>query len=343
MKTYYSILLAAFAASGLAHGAATAYTTPVGYVSTVMAPGQFTYVGITLQKPVLAAGVLSGSTSGSVTAGGTTPPDFGTLLSSGSTYILELPDGTIQEVISWSGSTLNTPDDISSLVTNNVTTYKVRLCDTVSSVFGSANSSGLKSSTDGVAATVDNVIVYTSPGASVNIYFYDANDNGLRDEVDGDGWYTADGLIADNQTIPYPDAVIVQRVAGVAKTLTVTGEVKIAPTKSILGSGYNFLSSIAPVGMTLKTSGISGYISTSADGIAATVDNLVLDVAGTSTTTYFYDANQNSIVDVADGDGWYTADGIPADDFVLAGAFYINNIGSSKPYKISIPGFYSNL
>ena len=345
MKTYlpYSLILAA-AASGMAFGAETAYTTPVGYVSTVMAPGAFTFGGITVQEPVIAAGVLASSTSGSVTAAGSV--DFTTLLTAGTVYILELPDGTIQEISAWGAptpQTLTTPDNISALVTNNVTTFKLRKCATVASVFGLGNSSGLTSSATGDPTTVDNVIVYTSPGVSVNIYYFDANSNGIRDVADNDGWYTAGGDVADNQTIPYPDGFLVQRVAGISKTLTISGEVKTSATKSVLGSGFNFLSSVAPVGVTLLGSGLQNYLSTSATGDPLTVDNVIVNVAGTQTNTYYFDLNQNGIKDVADGDGWYTAGGDPADTFELAGGFYISNLGAPKPYKISVPTSYSSL
>ena len=187
------------------------------------------------------------------------------------------------------------------------------------------------------------MIVYTAPGASVNIYYFDANGNGTRDEADFDGWYTAGGDVADNQVIPYADGFLVQRVAGDPKTLVVTGEVKKEPTKSVLGSGFNFLSSVAPAGLTLLESGLHQSISTSADGDSTTVDNVVLDVAGIQTNAYFFDLNQNGVIDEADGDAWYTAGGDPANSFTLEGGFYIINVGSAKPYKISVPTSYSNL
>jgi hypothetical protein len=340
MKPYTYALLAAAAACGLA-AAETAYTTPVGYVTTSLPAGQFTFCGLTVHSPTIAAGVIASADSTSVTPAGTW--NFTTLLTTGKTYILELPDGTIQEVSTWTATKLNTPENISSFITNNVTTFKLRECATVSSVFGLANSVGLKSSADGDATTVDNVIVYPTPGSSVNIYYFDANQNGVRDSGDGDGWYTAGGTAADDFLIPYPDGFLVQRVAGAAKSLIVSGEVKTTPTKSALGGGFNFLSSVAPVGLTLLQSGLQNYISTSADGNSLIVDNLIIDVAGTQTNVYYFDANQNGIRDEGDGDGWYTAGGTSADAFTIEGGFYMSNLGASKPYVISVPSSYSNL
>ena len=61
MKTYlpYSLILAA-AASGMASGAETAYTTPVGYVTQTAAANSDTIVGLSLRKASVAAGALSG-------------------------------------------------------------------------------------------------------------------------------------------------------------------------------------------------------------------------------------------------------------------------------------------
>jgi len=339
-KLTYS-LLAAAAACGMAQGQTTAYTTPVGYVTVPMSPGQFTFGGLTLQSQSVAAGVLSSSTATSVTASGGI--DFTALLTPGTIYILELPDGTIQEVSSWNGATLNTQENVSASVVNGTTTYKLRPCATVASVFGLNNTAGLTSSQDGDASTVDNVIVYTAPGISTNIYYFDANGNGSRDEADFDGWYTAGGEPADNQVIPYADGFLVQRVAGSLKTLVVTGEIKTSPTKSVLGSGFNFLSSVSPAGLTLIQSGLHQHISTSSDGDSTTVDNVVVNVAGNQTNVYFFDLNQNGVIDAADGDAWYTAGGDPANDFALEGGFYIINVGAAKPYTISVPTSYSNL
>jgi hypothetical protein len=341
MKTSISYsLIAAAMACGFANGQTTAYTTPVGYASTVLTAGQFTFCGLTLQNSATSAGLLTGSTSNTVSASSI---NFTTSLTPNTVYILELPDGTVQEISSWSGSTLNTPEDISAFVTNGVTTFKLRSSATVSSIFGLDNSVGLTSSADGDPSTVDNIIVFTAPGVSVNIYYFDANSNGIRDLADGDGWYTAGGDAADNLTIPYPDGFLVQRVAGTSKTLVVSGEVKTTPTKSALGAGFNFLSSVAPAGLTLLGSGLQNYISTSADGDPSLVDNVILGVAGVQTNTYFFDANSNGTVNVEDGDGWYTAGGEAADAFSLDGGFYIQNLGAAKPYKISVPANYNSL
>ena len=64
MKTYlpYSLILAA-AASGMASGAETAYTTPVGYVTQTCLANSDTIVGVPLRLPTVAAAALSSNPS----------------------------------------------------------------------------------------------------------------------------------------------------------------------------------------------------------------------------------------------------------------------------------------
>lgn len=70
MKTYipYSLILAA-ASVGMAYGAETAYTTPVGYVTQVAAANSDTIVGLPLRKATVAAGALSAAPDTSTTPG----------------------------------------------------------------------------------------------------------------------------------------------------------------------------------------------------------------------------------------------------------------------------------
>lgn len=326
MKLTYSLLAAAFAC-GLA-SAQTAYTTPVGYVTETLRPNRYNLIGLNLHGQTLAAGVLTGESSTGVTAGSV---DFSTLLTAGKTYILELPDGTVQEIVSWTGSTLTTPEDISGVVEPGTTTFVLRQAATISSVFGANNSVGLTASADGGLETCDTVVVSTSTGL-VTIYYFD-------DGAGTTGWYDAGGAPAEDVVLPYPDGFFVQRVGGSDIDLVVTGELKKTPTKGALVGGYNYLSSVAPAGtgLTLTTSGLSAYISHSADGDPTTVDNVLLaKTDGSYVTCYFFD-------DGAGTTGWYDASGAPADDFVLTSGFLIYNVGATKPLTVAVPSSYTTL
>ena len=103
MKPIYSYaLLAAFAAVGSA-SAVEAVTTPVGYVTQTLSPEKYNLVSLTMQNPSVASGVITAEDSAFVA---TTGVDFTAILTPGTIYILELPDGTIQEISSWSATQL---------------------------------------------------------------------------------------------------------------------------------------------------------------------------------------------------------------------------------------------
>ena len=70
MKTYlpYSLILAA-AASGMASGAETAYTTPVGYVTQTCKADSDTYVGLPVRPSAAAAGALSAAPDSTTVSG----------------------------------------------------------------------------------------------------------------------------------------------------------------------------------------------------------------------------------------------------------------------------------
>jgi hypothetical protein len=323
----YSLLLAA-AACGVAVGQTTAYTTPVGYVTETLRPNQYNLIGLTLQNPTVSAGVVASATSNSVTVTGAT---FSSLLTAGQTYILELADGTIQEVAAWTDTVLSTPENISSKITAGTTEFKLRKAATVSSVFGAQNSAGLKASPDGDPTTADNLVISTDSGL-LTVYFFD-------DGAGTTGWYDASGNPADSVVLPYSDGFFVQRVSGSDINLVVSGELKKAPTSTVISPGYNYLSGVSPAGtgLTLATSGLADYISRSADGDASTVDNVLLPTSGGSyTNCYFFD-------DGAGTTGWYDASGNPADTSNISSGFLIYNVGETKSLKISVPSSYATL
>ncbi|MGB0775541.1 MAG: hypothetical protein ACPGUY_06820, partial [Akkermansiaceae bacterium] len=158
--------------AGLQAQTTTAHTKPAGFVTHTLKAGQFNLVGLTLHNPVTVSGVLN-------TVSGTTLTDsdvnFGTALTAGKTYILEIIEnandptyeGAIQVVTAWSGNTLTTPDDLSAGL-DNQTKYQLRAAATISDVFGATNTAGLQG---GASATVaDNVYVPTAVG--FDIYYY---------------------------------------------------------------------------------------------------------------------------------------------------------------------------
>lgn len=320
-------LLAAAALCGVAFGQ-TATTTPVGYVTHTLAPNMYTLVSVTLHEPVIASGVLSGATATSVS---TTGVNFSTLLEAGSVYLLELPNGTIQEISSWTDVSLNTPENISGSVQAGTTQYKLRKASTVSSVFGANNSVGLVYDGDEDLTNNDVLLVPNAANAFDTIYYFD---NG---EISG--WYDDLGNEADNRVLNYADAFFVQRRAGASNlSLVVSGEVKLTPTSSVLVSGYNFLGSVAPVGLTLANSGLQNYltVATSEEDVATTADLVLLQQPdGAYRTAYYYNDGETT--------GWFDDLGNEADSIPLEGGFLIQNKGAGKAFTVAVPSSYSSL
>jgi hypothetical protein len=283
MKTYipYSLILAA-ASCGLAFGAATAYTTPVGYVTQTMPANASTLLGLTVQQPTIAAGVLTASSSTSVTD---SKINFTTLLGASSatspTYILELPGGVVQEIKTWSGSDLTTPDNISSFVTNGTTIYKLRKASTIADVFGATNSAGLTSTATGNLGTYDAVLVLNAAGTAFTSVFY-------YDDGTFHTWYDTNFNDMTNLPLVYPDAFYVRRIAGVSKDLVVSGEVKTTPTTLIIHPGNTFAGTVNPAGSTLGNSGLQNFVDPDNGAANDKFDKILIQQPNGAYTAYNY-------------------------------------------------------
>jgi hypothetical protein len=330
MKKYlpYSLILAA-AATGLAHGAATAYTTPVGYVTKALPPGATTLVGLTVHNPTVAAGVLDAVTSTPAKTVTDNGVNFTTTLTAGQTYILELPDGTVQEIKSWTGSVLTTPDNITSKVVAGTTSYKLRPAATVSSVFGATNSIGLSPDTDGSLTGTDLVLVLNANNAFDTVYYF-------NDGAGTQGWFDDQGNPAGDKVIAYPDSFFVRRAAGASKSLVVSGEIKTNATGGSLVSGYNYVNAVAPTGLTLANSGLNSFLVPDADGSFTGTDFVLVPSGSVFLTAYYFN-------DGAGTQGWFDDQGNAADATVLDGGFLIKSNAGPKAYTVSVPTTYSSL
>ncbi|MFZ9937455.1 MAG: hypothetical protein ACO3JG_10420 [Luteolibacter sp.] len=325
MKPYLYTLLAAASAAGLAQ-AQTAYTTPVGYVTKTLGANQFNLVGLTLHQPTAAAGILDASSSSTVTDNNI---DFSTALTAGATYVLELSNGTIQEISAWSGSVLTTPDDISSLVTAGQTSYKIRKASTISDVFGVNNSAGLTASADGSLTGVDLVLILNSSGSFDTVFY-------VNDGAGTEGWFDVSFNPAADKPIVYADAFFVQKAAS-SGTLTITGEVKTAPTSGVLNPGWNYVGGAAPAGLTVDGTGLKSFLTPTPDGDLTNADTLLLPNPDGTYKTLFY-VNDGAGTEGWFDDGFNEASAVPFDSGVL-----IFNKGSQKGFTIGVPDSFSGL
>jgi len=323
-KSILTALAAALLAPGALFAQTTATTTPVGYVTQTIAPNSFTYVGLTVHQPVISSGLLTSANSTSVTHSGV---DFTALLTSGQRYVLELENGTIQEIQSWNSSgALDTPQNISAQVTPNVTRYNLRKVSTVSDIFGANNSAGL-TSTDAEIDNADQVFIKTGSGTAIIYYFNDGSPD--------TGWYTSSGDPAGDFPIVYSDGFYIQRKPGSSINLVTSGQIKDKPTSGVLNTNWNLLSSVSPTGLTLSNSGLNAFISKSEDGDFTVVDNIYIPNGSSFDIVYYFD-------DGSPDTGWYTTGGDPAGNLKLEGAFYLlSKSASAKPYTLSVPSFYN--
>lgn len=325
MKSYIPYSLLAAAACGLAYGE-TAYTTPVGYNTTSLEPNKYNLVSVTLHNSPIYSGIISAESSETITSTGA---NFSSLLQAGVSYVLELPNGTIQEITSWNGDSLTTPDDITASVVPGTTTFILRKATTVADLLGASNAVGLTpDSDDDYTSGNDLVLIPNASGAFDTVYYYD---NGS----DPGGWFDDLGNSADSKPLIYADSLFIQRGDGSAVPLVVTGEIKKAPTAGVLTPGFNFVGAVSPVGLTVSSSGLDSFL-TGGDS-EESADNILLQNSnGTYRTIYLFNDGESPVA-------WFDTLGEPADEVSLDGGFLIFNRGATKPAVISVPSSYNGL
>jgi hypothetical protein len=318
MKTYtYSLLLAA-AASGMALGAETAYTTPVGYTTTTLKQG-FNNVGITVHSATKAAGDLEVISAGSVqdTSAGV---NFTTSLgATGVIHILEITSGpavgVVSEISSWTTDTITTVDNLvtAGVVAGN--TYRIRKAPTLEEIFTTNTTTGPL--TAGTATTADLVYVPTGVPGQYTLYF-----------LSGAGAFrsVSPAAAAPNVPLVYLDGLFVQRKAAGTKDLVVSGEVKPEKAAGKLVTGFNYLGTVFPVGSTVQNSGLENYLLA---GTATTADLIYVPTATPGQYTLVFRSGAGT---------WRTVSpAAVAPTIDLTGAIFIERKGAAGPYAINAP------
>ncbi len=319
MKSFISYsLLAAAAASGLAF-AQTATTTPVGYVTETLKAGQFNLLGLTLQTPAVASGVIDAESATSVTD---TESNFSTLLTAGATYILEIDGGIVQEITSWSGGALTTPQNLTTFVTPGTTKFKIRKAPTVADIFGANNSAGLTATPDGDFNSADIIYIPNNTGGFDQV-FYDASTPGWVDLLFND---------QANKPIVYMDGLLIQRKGG-DLNITLSGEVKLAPTVLVTSSQFTYVGGVYPVGSTLGNSNLAASIQKSPDGDFNSADLIYIPNGAGGYKVAFYDDSTPGWVDLLFND---------LTNEPLKSGFIIQR-RSATPYNVTLtpPSYYT--
>jgi hypothetical protein len=344
MKTTLYSILAAAAACGMAFGQTTAYTQPVGYNTTTLAVGLNAF-GLTLQGSRLAAGNFE-------TVAGTVLTDTGVTYApvAGRRYILEITAsvvptlvGSIQEVeaASISGSTITTPDNLGALGLAVGDTYILRLAPTLEEIF-TTNPLSLGGVLVGGGlnyTSADIVWIPTVPG-SYNKYFLKTGT--------GAGFQRITGPVATNFTpapnvsITYADGIFIQKKAATAASLTVSGEIKLKGTNSVLSQGLNLVGQVAPVGLTLRNAGFEDDITASLTVAGADIVWLQNPITLAFTKYMRSGTVATGTWKLATGTNGVNLD--PLVDPPITGAFYVQRKSATLvTLDLNVPVAYNNL
>lgn len=246
MKTATYALLLAAAASGLALGADTAYTTPVGYISHTISgtasSGQsptLSIISATMVQSTEFAGQTSVSPSGltTLTFAGGVPATFN------DTYVLEISSsGYWSTVISSTATTITVNDVLPAGLPAN-TAITVRKHNTIKSLFG-ANAPGL-APFDGTSG--DEIQILTPSQSLIGISWVTTAFG-----VPADGWYD---LVStkneDNRVIEPGSAVLVKTKSATNLSFTSAGTVKTTPTQIDVYPNLTLVGQVDAVGATL--------------------------------------------------------------------------------------------
>jgi hypothetical protein len=257
MKPYTYSLLAAALACGMAQGAATAYTTPVGYITTPIngntasnPSGAATYVSAPLVQPDVFAGATTVSPSGSnvATFSGSVPTTLDT------SYVLEITSGPSEgwwTTVTSSTATSITVNDNFPAGLSAGEKISVRKHNTLLSVFG-ANTPGLKVVNNTNSPPYDTIEVLNPLTQATTVAVYVLAEVGVA----ADGWYDFVSQAPLNGFVIEPGtAVKVVRQDASGLSLVSSGTVKTTKTQVDVFPNFNWL------GQTLATGGTLGSMS----------------------------------------------------------------------------------
>jgi len=275
MKKYipYSLILAA-AATGVVHAAATAYTTPVGYVTIDVPALGDTTITPPLERPtVLATSAvsISGNDIGasSITAGAYTSPQSYIVVTSGPLVgkRFKIASNTASAITVEGGATTL---QAQGFVSGN--TYKVVPYWTLNTLF--PNGAGVGSSADALNPT--SFVFASSTGYGVNkasavSYFYCTGDveNGVTA-----GWYDANDPFTsplDNTIIDLSRAYSIRNAQATLKSVVVSGQIPATAVSIPISVNTAFndvnLGAPYPVDVSLPSSGLQSAIQASPDAL----------------------------------------------------------------------------
>ena len=224
--------------------AQTATTKPVGYHTETAKGNSFTLMGVNVGNAIAAAGEFDADDATDNDA------DFTALLDDGVSY-------TVQNITSGESASVNGRDATTldtDLAVSSGDSYEVRADVTVGSLFGAANEAGLGA---GNATTADVVWIPTGDGFAQVFY-----DDGKGFPPRPAGWRAigAGGADQAGTSVPFTAGIFIQRRAADDLDIVFVGHVRTEATSFGVGTGFNFLNRVLPVGVALDDTGLEAFI-----------------------------------------------------------------------------------
>jgi hypothetical protein len=224
--------------------AQTATTKPVGYHTETAKGNSFTLMGVNVGNAIAAAGEFDADDATDNDA------DFTALLDDGVSY-------TVQNITSGESASVNGRDATTldtDLAVSSGDSYEVRADVTVGSLFGAANEAGLGA---GNATTADVIWIPTGDGFAQVFY-----DDGKGFPPRPAGWRAigAGGADQAGTAVPFTAGIFVQRRAADDLDIVFVGHVRTEATSFGVGTGFNFLNRVLPVGVALDDTGLENFI-----------------------------------------------------------------------------------
>ena len=224
--------------------AQTATTKPVGYHTETAKGNSFTLMGVNVGNAIAAAGEFDADDATDNDA------DFTALLDDGVSYTVQnITTGESASVNGRDATTLDT-----DLAVSSGDSYEVRADVTVGSLFGAANEAGLGA---GNATTADVIWIPTGDGFAQVFY-----DDGKGFPPRPAGWRAigAGGADQAGTAVPFTAGIFVQRRAADELDIVFVGHVRTEATSFGVGTGFNFLNRVLPVGVALDDTGLEAFI-----------------------------------------------------------------------------------
>lgn len=284
-------------------GAQQATTDPVGYITLPVTAGPNTQslIGPTLVNKVEFSGVVTAASGNTLTVADNsfTAGQFGT-----SGFYVEITNGTNAgvwtDITGNTANTITTSDNISSLITANATTIKIRKHHTIASLFGENNAAGFQGGTS--LEQADGLLLLNAATQQTTTIFFSTDDL-------NPGWVDTQGNPAGGTIVAPGSGILVTRRAGTPLNLVQVGHVKTGKTVLPIEKGDNIVTIPLAAGVTYANSNLDG--SGLAAGVSLETADVISSLTNGALSTVFKSTDDLN-------PGWVTTQGQNVDTAVLS-------------------------